>query len=280
MKAIRSINNNIAVCIDSTGTELIAMGKGIGYGKMPHEVDLDDVTHTYYSVDERQLEGVRDIPAEVLDFAATMNDWVRAQVSYQLSPNFVFTLADHIAFAIKRAQTNLQVRMPLAFDVEQNYPDEFRIGRQMVRRIRRTFRVALRDDEAAGIAMSIVNARMDEASVEEAAAAQRDEDMLEDVTEIVELHFGITVDRTSFAYSRYATHMFYLFRRLHGGEALPAEGLSGYQGVEDQFPEGVACVEKIAAYLAEAWGTAPTDEEKLFLVIHVSRICIKGGDRA
>ena len=56
--------------------------------------------------------------------------------------------------------------------------------------------------------------------------------------------------------------------------------MSGYQGVEDQFPEGVACVEKIAAHLAEAWGTAPTDEEKLFLVIHVSRICIKGGDRA
>lgn len=86
MKAIRSINNNIAVCIDSTGVELIAMGKGIGYGKMPHEVDLDDVTHTYYSVDERQLEGVRTMPAEVLDFAATMNDWVRAQLSYQLGP--------------------------------------------------------------------------------------------------------------------------------------------------------------------------------------------------
>lgn len=279
MKAIRSINNNIAVCIDSTGVELIAMGKGIGYGKMPHEVDLDDVTHTYYSVDERQLEGVRTIPAEVLDFAATMNDWVRAQLSYQLSPNFVFTLADHIAFAIKRAQTNLQVRMPLSFDVEQSYPDEFRIGSQMVHRIRRTFRVALRDDEAAGIAMGIVNARMDEASLEEAAAAQRDEDMLEDVTEIVENHFGITVDRASFAYSRYATHMFYLFRRLHGGEALSAEGLSGYQGIESQFPEGVACVEKIASHLVEAWGTAPTDEEKLFLVIHVSRICIKGGER-
>lgn len=53
----------------------------------------------------------------------------------------------------------------------------------MVRRIRRTFRVALRDDEAAGIAMGIVNARMDEASLEEAAAAQRDKDMLEDVTD-------------------------------------------------------------------------------------------------
>lgn len=62
MRAIRSINNNIAVCIDSTGAECIAMGKGIGYGKMPREIELSSVSHTYYSVDERQLEGVKDIP--------------------------------------------------------------------------------------------------------------------------------------------------------------------------------------------------------------------------
>lgn len=279
MQAIRSINNNIAVCVDSTGTELVAMGKGIGYGKMPHEVDLDDVTHTYYRVDERQLEGVRDIPHEVLDFAASENDRVRGQLAYQLSPNFVFTLADHIAFAIKRARQNLQVRMPLAFDVEQNYPDEYRLGRQMVRRIRRSFDVALRDDEAAGIAMSIVGARVDEATEREASEAQRDEEMLEDVTEMVENHFNITVDRSSFAYSRYATHMFYLFRRLHSGEALPAEGIAGFQGIERQFPEGVACVERISQHLTDAWGGSLSDEEKLFLVIHVSRICIKGQGR-
>ena len=148
MQAVRSINNNIAVCIDSTGAELIAMGKGIGYGKMPHEVSLDDITHTYYNVEEHKLAGISEIPQDVLDFAAKMNDLVRGQLDYQLSPNFVFTLADHIAFAIKRAESNLQVRMPLAFDVEQNYPIEYRIGRQMVRRIRREFSVALRDDEA------------------------------------------------------------------------------------------------------------------------------------
>lgn len=279
MRAIRSINNNIAVCVDSTGTEVVAIGRGIGYGKMPHVVDLDDITHTYYRVDVRQLEGVRDIPQEVLDFAAAEHDRMRDQLAYQLSPNYVFTLADHIAFAIKRARQNLQVRMPLAYDVEQNYPDEFRIGRQMVRRIRRAFNVGLRDDEAAGIAMSIVNARAGEATERETRDAQRDEDMLEDVTEIVENHFGITVDRSSFAYSRYATHMFYLFRRIHGGEALPAEGMAGYQGMDQQFPEGVACVEKIEQHLADAWGATLTDEEKLFLVLHVSRICIKGQGR-
>ena len=107
MRAIRSINNNIAVCIDSTGAECIAMGKGIGYGKMPREIELSSVSHTYYSVDERQLEGVKDIPQDVLVFAAAAADRARGQLSYQMSPNLAFTLADHIAFAIKRAEQNI-----------------------------------------------------------------------------------------------------------------------------------------------------------------------------
>ena len=276
MRVIRSINNNIAVCVDSTGTELIAMGKGIGYGAIPREIELSQVTHTYYSVDERQLAGVQDIPQDVLSFAAGAVDLAREQIPYRMSPNLVFTLADHIAFAIKRAQDNLQVRMPLAYDVEQSYPVEFRIGRQLVRRIRSEFKVGLPNDEAAGIAMNFVNSRMESPTEEEGAAARRDEDMLEDITEIVENHFDVTVDRSSFAFSRYATHLHYLFGRLHGGEPLAAEGLTGYQGIENQFPEGVACVEKIAAHLHNAWGAEITDEEKLYLVIHVSRICIKG----
>ncbi len=276
MRAIRSINNNIAVCIDSTGAECIAMGKGIGYGKMPREIELSSVSHTYYSVDERQLEGVKDIPQDVLVFAAAAADRARGQLSYQMSPNLAFTLADHIAFAIKRAEQNIHVRMPLAYDVEQNYPDEYRLGRQLVRRIRREFKVGLHDDEATGIAMSFVNARVDAATEEELAAAQRDEDMLEDITEIVENHFGVSVDRTSFVFSRYATHLHYLFARIHGGKALPAEGLNGYQGIGERFPEGVKCVEIIATHIGETWGAELTDEEKLYLVIHVSRICIKG----
>lgn len=279
MRAVRSINNNIAVCIDSAGVECIAMGKGIGYGEMPHEVDLSSVSHTYYSVDQRQLEGIKDIPQNVLAFAAAAADRARGQLSYQLSPNLAFTLADHIAFAVKRAEQGIRVRMPLAYDVERNYPDEYRLGRQLVRRIRREFHVALNDDEAAGIAMSLVNARAEVATPAEIAAAQRDEDMLEDITEIVENHFGVSVDRESFAFSRYATHLHYLFARIHGGGSLPAEGLNGYQGIEEQFPEGVACVEKIAAHIGRAWAAELTDEEKLYLVIHVSRICIKGAGR-
>ena len=279
MQAIRSINNNIAICIDSSGKECVAMGKGIGFGKMPHDVPLSLVTHTYYSVDARELDGIKDIPQDILLFAAREADEIREELSYALSPNMAFLLADHIAFAIKRAREHLQVCMPLTYDVQHNYPEEYRVGRRLVRRIRKAFLVNLGDDEAAGIAMNLVNARQESVSEQDAARSQGDEEMLEEITEIVEDAFGLTVDRNSFAFSRYATHLHYLFARIHRGEVLHAEGISSYRDLFEHFPEGIACVERIARHIEDAWNVALDDDEKLYLVVHVSRICIKGGNR-
>ena len=41
MRAIQRINHNAAICEDGAGRQLIALGRGIGFGDMPHEVDLD-----------------------------------------------------------------------------------------------------------------------------------------------------------------------------------------------------------------------------------------------
>lgn len=275
VKAVRSINNNIAVCEDSAGNELIAMGKGIGYGRLPREVSLDEITSTFYNVDVESLTGISGVPMEVLAFADGVANRARNELPYQLSPNLVFTLADHIAFALKRARENMSVSMPLAFDVEQSYPAEYRIARQTVRRLRKEFLVALRDDEAAGIALNIVNSKMTEAGAEERARAQGDEDMLEDVTEIIENSFGMTIDCATFAYSRYATHMNYLFRRLHDGESLGGKTSDIYADVRSGHPDIEECVGRIAGHLSETWGSELSDEERLYVFVHVGRLRAK-----
>lgn len=97
MRAIKRINNNVAVCIDSSGRTVIAIGKGIGFGGMPKQVPLADIDRTFYEVDERYLAGIDDIPQSVLNFAVQAADKARVELPYALSPNLAFTLADHIA---------------------------------------------------------------------------------------------------------------------------------------------------------------------------------------
>lgn len=158
MKAIQRINHNAAICEDGAGRQLIALGRGIGFGEMPHEVDLDVVTRTFYGIDSKYLAFIDEVDPEVLEFSAQLADIATGQLSYELSPNLPITLADHIQFAIKRAREHMVVSLPLERDLEQLHPIEYRLGELAVRGIQKSFRVRMPRSEAAGIAMSIVNA--------------------------------------------------------------------------------------------------------------------------
>ena len=107
MRAIQRINHNAAICEDGAGRQLIALGRGIGFGEMPHEVDLDVVTRTFYGIDSKYLAFIDEADPEVLEFSAQLADIATGQLSYELSPNFPITLADHIQFAIKRAREQM-----------------------------------------------------------------------------------------------------------------------------------------------------------------------------
>ena len=277
MLAIRRINNNVALCRDGNGRELIALGKGIGFGEMPKELSLAQIERTFYDVDDKYQPLLTELPAAVLDFSARIVDIARNELSYQLNPNTVFTLADHINFAMERARKHIRVKMPLAYDVEQMYPIEYRIGRHTLRRIRKEFLITLPESEAAGIAMNLINNRMTPHQEPSAPDTVGDEEMLEDITDIVENHFHILVDRTSFNYSRYATHLQYLFGRIHAGKAINSDNLQLYKSLREEFPDIARCVERIAGHIREVWDCELTEEEKLYLILHVNRICIKEG---
>ena len=152
MRAVRRINNNVAVCEDASGMEVIAMGKGIGFGELPRELGLSEIERTFYEVDANLVSGMTGVSPEVFSLAVKVADRARQELDDEFSPNLAFTLADHIAFAIRRAKENVRVRMPLACDVEQSCPGEYRIARQTLRLIERELGYHLSEDEAAGIA--------------------------------------------------------------------------------------------------------------------------------
>ena len=56
MRVIKKINNNVALCLDNNNHELIAFGKGIGFPKIPYELDdLNKIDRTYYGINHNYL---------------------------------------------------------------------------------------------------------------------------------------------------------------------------------------------------------------------------------
>ena len=276
MLAIRSINNNTVICKDSNGQELIAMGKGIGFGSMPKEIPLKQIERTFYDVDSQYKKFLPDLPTEVLEFSAKLIEIAMNELPYELSPNLVIALADHINFAIERARKNIRVKMPTVYDVRMSFPLEYRIGEYAVKKIKKEFKVYLPEEEIVGIAMGLLNGRKESGSEESQKVSENDE-MLDDITEIVENKLHSMIDRESFSYSRFATHMLYLFQRIQSGNTIQSDNLQLYSNLREEFPDVAEYADDIADHIAKKWSCEVSEEEKMYIMLHVNRIYTKEG---
>ena len=212
---------------------------------------------------------MRDLPSDIVMFAAKVMDIVANELPYDLSTNATLFMADHLSFAVARAQKGVRIAMPLAYEVRETYPKEYKAAQFIVMRLEKELGERLPKDEIASIAMNLVNARVVEAVKATAEPAKQFDDMLEDVIEILESDFRIIVDRDSFDFTRFATHLRYLFKRIQAGEM--------YKNFREEFPQLAECVKHIGSYCRETWDATLSEEEELYLMIHLNRIISKKG---
>lgn len=272
MTVVKKINNNAAVCLDGNQRELIAFGKGIGFPPTPYELtDLRKIERTFYHVSSQYIPMINDIPQEIITFTAQQLQNI--QLPYETNSNLVMTLADHIAFAIERTKHGIFVQMPSIYELEMNYPQEVRAGRQLVTAARRTFKVKLPKGEIQGVAMHLINAR--EGGKEAPRIEEQYEEILEETTHIIEREMGLRVRRDTFNYVRFATHVQYLLQRIFEHSHIDSSNLQMYKSIRAEYPKVSACVDQICAYYKSIWAAELAEEEKLYLILHVNRVCSK-----
>lgn len=277
MRAVKKLNNNTVICVDGKGNELIAMGKGIGFKTVPREVDIEEVERTFYNLKESEQNILKDLSPEIVTFTAGLMDIIKSELPYELNSNAVLVMADHIAFAIDRKRQNISVKMPLLYDVQQMYPLEFKIGKYILQKIEKKFQINLPQDEIAGIALNLINSRMNSKKAIDQNEIQEYEKMLDEITEIVESTQRIIIDKDSFDYSRYATHLYYLFQRVQTQKNINSVNYELYQDVLERFPDIEPCVSKICKHIYSKWNVELSKDEKLYLMLHINRICTKKG---
>ncbi len=79
VQVVKKINNNVAICRDNRGKELIAFGRGIGFPPTPYELtDLSLIQRTFYDVSSDYLGMIETLPSDVVEFTAEVVDTARA----------------------------------------------------------------------------------------------------------------------------------------------------------------------------------------------------------
>ena len=268
MKVIKNINNNIAHCVDSKGREVIAFGKGIGFYKTDEEIPLNKINRTFYNVKDTDYGILRSIPTVIINTAIYIIDLVAEELSVVFPSSSALTLADHLQFAIERKDKNIYLEPPLLQDIAQLYPDEMKMAMKSLKIIEKMTGEKLPRMEAGTLAMHFVTDRINTKESKKYDTVE----MTEHCTKIIEEEFHVKIDRESFNYSRFATHLDYLIRRLAGSEQIESKNQTMFSEVVNNYPDSYNCAIKICGYLAEQFDENISNEEILYLVIHINRL--------
>jgi len=270
VKVIKNINNNVSVCQDANGKELIAFGKGIGFKEAPYEIQLSQIERTYYNVDSIYISMINDLPEEIIAIADEIVNYSRSKINYPISSNIIFTLADHINFSIHRYQKNIKLNLPVMYDVQQLFDTEMEIGKYGLHVIRNKLKVRLPKEEAVYIALHLINAKLDNGKSE-----IQSQKIIDDATKIIEKDFELTINKEDFNYSRFVSHMNYLIQRCKRKEVFNTDNNLVYTDLIDSCPRAYKTTKKVSKYLESSLEVSLTDEEKLYLVLHINRLCTR-----
>lgn len=279
MRIKKVINNNILCVIDEKGNEMIVTGKGLGFGrKVAQFIDPAQVEKVYRMEDKagqrRLRELVEQIPLEHLDLTEEMLAEIKAAIPQPLNESLLITLADHVSFAIQRKAQGVEFQNPLAGSILCYYPTEYQLGQRCVALVRERCGVELNPDEAAFIALHIVNAELN-TNMSEMYDITR---LIEGVIRVVEYYYrdrGV-FDRESLAFHRFVVHLRYFAQRLFQGKLMTDssdESDAAFRAlIARNCKQHYKCAQCVAEYIQNTWHQTLSQEELIYLTIHLKRV--------
>ena len=276
LKVIKNINNNTSICLDSKGREVIAFGKGIGFKKPPYDISVSEVQRTFYDIDAQYIQMVNLIPDDLFEASIEIVNYAQSQLDSLTNSNIIFSLADHITFAVKRYKENMKIKMPVYYDVQHLYQTEFEIGKFAVNKVKERTGIELPKEEITGIALHLINAEGFKIDEQQETLGENDEEtIIREMTEIIENFFSIKIEKDGFNYSRFFSHIQYLLKRGKDGQSIVSDNQSMFDDLKGSFPRVYECAKQLDTYISQKRNYHFNDEEILYLILHINRLCAR-----
>ncbi|MCF0107379.1 MAG: PRD domain-containing protein, partial [Holdemanella sp.] len=231
-----------------------------------------DIDRTYYNVDPHYVSLLSEISPEVMDVTFQISDKALQYLGLDLNNSFGLALADHIQFALDRAKKGLVIRNPMMNEIQHMYEKEMKLGKWALSVIEEKFQIALPRSEAGNLVVHFLDAELFNQKLQEERDMER---VIDDITAIVEKNMNIIIDREEFNYSRFVTHLKYMLKRTKPSQEAKSDNVKMYEKVREEYPGLENVIKQISSYFDIHFGYVPNDEELLYLMLHINRLCSK-----
>ena len=267
------INNNIISAYEKSGAEVIVMGRGIGFKKKQGEMVPADQISKIFRIKSRTLtEQFKELLANMQLERVRISDEIishaKDHLKLKLNQSIYVTLTDHIIFAIERVSQGIEPQNALLWEIKRFYPQEFQLGIYALELIQDRLDILLPEDEAGFIALHFVNAEYGT----DIRDAVKFPDQMQAIVDIVERDLGILLDESSLHYERFMTHIKFLIQRIYRKELLFSEDRELSLLMQRKYPREYQCSVKVAEYIMQATGSRLSEEEIMYLSVHIRRV--------
>ncbi|MBS5939947.1 PRD domain-containing protein [Clostridium sp.] len=271
MKILKKLNNNVVLALNDKGEEIIVTGKGLGFRKMPYILEDLSLIEKKYVIPQntKASEILESIPNEVIKVTEKVIRSGYKELNMEFNADILLTLSDHINFAIQRSKEGVTMRSPLQWEIKHLYHKEYEIGFQSLDIIENDLGVKLDKNEATFIALHFINAQIGKHDMTETTKITT---IMGEILNLIKYKFKIEFNEDSFEFTRFVTHIRYFIIRQVNKKPLDNDNNDMFSLMKDKLTEELECVEIIEKHLNKNYGWKCTNDEKLYLMLHIQRI--------
>ncbi|WP_302537644.1 BglG family transcription antiterminator LicT [Clostridium saudiense] len=268
------LNNNVVVSIDpKTKKEVILMGSGIAFNKKSgQQIDEKKIEKTFV-VDDENLGNkikklINQIPEGIFEITDEIITHAIVELNTVLDKQIYVSLADHIAFAVKRFRSGIIIKNELLNEVRRVHKAEFKVSLWAVDYINEKLGIELPEDEAGFIALHFVNAGYRETTMKSITSTK----IIKDILNIIKYNFAIELDEDDLNYDRLLTHLKYFAKRIVNNNQNNSTDSDFIKMISTTYPEAYECAVKIGDYILKNNDYHVNDDEIVYLTMHIQRV--------
>ena len=273
MRIEKVINNNIIAARDNQNIELVAMGRGIGFGKRAGDEVADEKIEKIFRLEnmdniEHFKELLAALPLEYIRLSNDIITYAKESLGILLGPNVYLTLTDHISFALNRHKEGMDFSNALYDEVRLFYPLEYSVGRYALELIEERTGYRLQEDEAASIALHLVNGELNSVMGTTFVMIKMMQEMMEIIERYIPIPEGVMYPR-----DRLISDLKQLANRLVSEE--PISGRKDellYQFVKENYEQEYRIINGVSEYVEKEYQCSMTEEEKIYLALNIKRM--------
>ena len=268
------LNNNVVVSIDpKTKKEVILMGSGIAFNKKPGQQKDEKKIEKTFVVDDENLGNkikklINQIPEGIFEITDEIITHAIVELNTVLDKQIYVSLADHIAFAVKRFRSGIIIKNELLNEVRRVHKAEFKVSLWAVDYINEKLGIELPEDEAGFIALHFVNAGYRETTMKSITSTK----IIKDILNIIKYNFAIELDEDDLNYDRLLTHLKYFAKRIVNNNQNNSTDSDFIKMISTTYPEAYECAVKIGDYILKNNDYHVNDDEIVYLTMHIQRV--------